>query len=202
MLDAVAGSDVGARPSGSKRRSPWRNVVGRRSGANSLKPIVIEVQGLVAAPIETVYDVFRPIDLTTIMLGYGPLPPVAGVEDQTGDWDGVGESRIIRLADGHGMLETLTAVDPPHGFSYTLSDLTNVLRFLVHHAEPAPADRDCPGHSRRSPEEQQDERRGGDPGDHEQEGEGDLDALRQRPAPDGVGADLDHAGAGGHDRGM
>lgn len=72
-----------------------------------------------------------PIDLTTIMTGYGPLPAVAAVEDQTGDWSEVGESRIIRLADGHGMLETITRVDRPHSFHYTITELTNVLRFLV-----------------------------------------------------------------------
>jgi len=97
-----------------------------------VKPIVIEVQGRVPAPIETVFDVFMPIDLTTIMLGYGPLPAVGAIEDQSGVWDSVGESRIVRLADGHGMLETLTRVDRPQGFAYTLSNLTNVLRLLVH----------------------------------------------------------------------
>ena len=97
-----------------------------------MKPIVIEVQGEVPAPIETVFDVFMPIDLTTIMLGYGPLPAVSAIEDQSGAWDSVGESRIVRLADGHGMLETLTRVDRPKGFAYTLSSLTNVLRLLVH----------------------------------------------------------------------
>lgn len=95
------------------------------------KPIVVEVKGEVAAPIRTVDAVFRPIDLTTIMRGYGPLPAVVAVEDQTGDWSSVGASRILRLADGHAMLETLTAVDGPNGFGYTLSNLTNALRFLV-----------------------------------------------------------------------
>ena len=96
-----------------------------------MDPIVVEVQGQVPAPLPLVYDTFRRADLTSIMRGYGPLPAVAAVEDQTGDWDGVGESRIIRLADGHGMLETLTEVEPPNGFAYTLSELTNVLRFLI-----------------------------------------------------------------------
>ncbi len=96
-----------------------------------LKPIVIEVHGQVPARIETVFDVFMPIDLTKIMQGYGPLPAVAAIEDQTGHWDSIGESRIIRLADGNAMLETLTAVDRPRGFSYTLSNPTHALRFLV-----------------------------------------------------------------------
>ena len=103
-----------------------------RTEFSKVKSIVIEVRGQVPAPIETVFDVFRTVDLASIMHGYGPLPAVAGVEDQTGAWSSMGESRIIRLADGHGMLETLTRVDRPEGFAYTLSDLTNALRFLVH----------------------------------------------------------------------
>lgn len=95
------------------------------------KPIEIEVQGQIPAPIETVFDVFMRIDVTTIMLGHGPLPAVTAVEDQSGAWNSIGESRILRTADGHGMLETLTAVERPSGFSYTLSNLTSVLRLLV-----------------------------------------------------------------------
>lgn len=94
-------------------------------------PVVAEVRGQIPAPIETVFDVFAPIDLTTILKGYGPLPAVAAVEDQTADWSGIGESRIIRLVDGSAMLETLTAVDRPHHFAYTITELTSVLRYLV-----------------------------------------------------------------------
>jgi len=96
-----------------------------------MKPVCVEIQGQIPAPIETVFDVFLPIDLTAIMEGVGPLPAVVAIEDQTGDWSSVGESRIIRLADGHGMLETLTAVERPHRFAYQISELTNALRFLV-----------------------------------------------------------------------
>lgn len=96
-----------------------------------MRPIVVEVRGQVAAPIERVFDVFMPIDLRKIMVGFGPLPAVVAIEDQTGDWDSVGESRIIRLADGHGMLEVLTSVDRPQRFAYTVSELTNILRYLV-----------------------------------------------------------------------
>lgn len=109
----------------------------------NVQPIVIEIQGQIPVPIETVFDVFMPIDLTSIMHGYGPLPAVSAVEDQTGAWDSVGESRIVRLADGHGMLETLTRVDRPKGFAYTLSNLTNVLRLLVHRFHGTWAFEDC-----------------------------------------------------------
>ena len=96
-----------------------------------MKPIVVEVRGPVPAAIETVFDVFLKIDLSTILLGYGPLPAVVAVADQTGEWDEIGQSRFIRLADGHEMLETLLVVDPPRHFAYDVSELTNVLRFLV-----------------------------------------------------------------------
>ena len=96
-----------------------------------MNPIEVEVVGEIGAPIETVFDVLMPIDVTRILTGRGPMPAVIAIEDQTGDWNSIGESRIIRMGDGHAMLETLTGVDRPHSFTYTLSNLTNVLRLLV-----------------------------------------------------------------------
>ncbi len=96
-----------------------------------MKPIVIEVVRDVPSPAEVVFDVFMPMDLTTIMTGYGPLPAVSAIEDPSGPWDSVGTSRTIRLADGNSMLEVLTEVERPSHFSYSISKLTNVLRFLV-----------------------------------------------------------------------
>ncbi|MAG32841.1 MAG: hypothetical protein CL908_18340 [Deltaproteobacteria bacterium] len=83
------------------------------AGERLAKPIVVEVRGQLPAAIETAFDAFRSIDLRTTMVGYSPLPAVSAIEDQTGRWDSVAESRIARLADGHGMLETLTAVERP-----------------------------------------------------------------------------------------
>jgi hypothetical protein len=96
-----------------------------------MRAIVAEVRGPIAADIETVFDVLARIDLRLILKGHGLLPAVEGVEDQTGNWDSIGESRIIRLADGSGMLETLTAVDRPRHFAYTISEPTNAMRFLI-----------------------------------------------------------------------
>ena len=96
-----------------------------------MTPIVIEVQRELSVSPAVVFDTFLPLDLTEIMTGYGPLPAVSGIEDESGPWDAVGAERTIRLADGHSMLEVLTSVQRPTKFSYTLSNLTNVLRFLV-----------------------------------------------------------------------
>ena len=64
------------------------------------------------------------------MPGYGPLPAVARVENQTGKWDAVGQTRTIRLADGTTARETLTSYDAPYYFAYTVSDVTGALRFF------------------------------------------------------------------------
>jgi hypothetical protein len=96
-----------------------------------MQPIIAEVRGQIPAPLETVFDVFAPIDLTTIMTGFGPMPAVVAVEEQTGDWSSVGESRILRLADGSAMLETLTGFDRPFGFAYVITELTSGLRHLI-----------------------------------------------------------------------
>jgi len=96
-----------------------------------LDAIVIEVQRDLSVSADVLFDTFMPIDLTEIMTGYGPLPAVSAIETQSGPWDSVGAERTIRLADGTSMLEVITDVDRPRGFSYTLSDMTSILRLLV-----------------------------------------------------------------------
>ena len=48
------------------------------------------------------------------------MPPVREVRDQDGGWGTVGQTRTIVLADGGTLLETLTSVDRPRHFAYTL----------------------------------------------------------------------------------
>lgn len=96
-----------------------------------MKGIVAQIEGRIPVALDTVFDVFAPVDLTTIMRGHGPLPAVIAVEDQSGAWNEIGESRIVRLSDGGALLETLTAFDRPRHIAYTINELTNALRFLV-----------------------------------------------------------------------
>jgi len=72
-----------------------------------------------------------PIDLTSIFTGYGPLPAVTGTKNQTGAWDGAGQTRTVLLSDGSSAQEILTKYEHPNYFSYTVSDFTGVLRFLA-----------------------------------------------------------------------
>ncbi len=75
-----------------------------------MSPIIVEIQRELSVPAHVLFDTFMPIDLTQIMTGFGPLPAVSDIEDQTGPWDRVGAARTIRLADGNTMREVLTEV--------------------------------------------------------------------------------------------
>ncbi len=62
---------------------------------------------------------------------YLAIPSVRETRDAPPTWDAVGQRRRIVLADGGTMLETLTLVDPPRAFGYTLTELTGPLSPLA-----------------------------------------------------------------------
>jgi len=93
--------------------------------------ITAEVAGCVAGPPELVYELFRDMDVTTILTGFGPLPAVRSVTNPTGRWDQPGHERTLRLADGSSLRERMTVVDAPRSFSYELDRITGPLRHLV-----------------------------------------------------------------------
>ncbi|HRD13900.1 MAG TPA: SRPBCC family protein, partial [Mycobacterium sp.] len=66
---------------------------------------------------------------------YGPIPPIKAVRGQVGEWAGVGQTRTIALVGGGGMRETLTSVDAPRSFGYTLSDVRGAMAPLIDHVE-------------------------------------------------------------------
>jgi hypothetical protein len=68
---------------------------------------------------------------------YAAFPPVQEVEDEPADWGRVGQTRVIRLADGGSLRETLTSVDRPQGFAYRLDDLHGRLRPFLHAVDGA-----------------------------------------------------------------
>jgi len=92
---------------------------------SAIAEIVIE------GPQAAVFEYIVPIDLTLIFTGYGPLPAVIGVENQTGSWNGAGQTRTVILSDGSTARELLTRYDHPRYFSYTVSNFSGVLRFLT-----------------------------------------------------------------------
>jgi len=56
------------------------------------------------------------------------------VENQTGAWDGVGQTRVLRLSDGSSVRETTTDVVRPDFFAYELTEFTKAFGPIIHHA--------------------------------------------------------------------
>lgn len=61
----------------------------------------------------------------------GIIPRVRGCEGQHGEWGKVGQTRTVLLADGSRNLETLTVVDRPGDYRYTLTEFTGPMKLLV-----------------------------------------------------------------------
>ncbi len=74
----------------------------------------------VAANQVATFEHIVPINLSSVFTGYGPLPAVAGAQNQTGDWDAAGQTRTVLLSDGSSVQELLTKYEHPHYFSYTV----------------------------------------------------------------------------------
>jgi len=82
--------------------------------------------------VQSAFDGTLSIPLPTIFCRrYVLLPPIKQVRGQVGAWGQVGQERTVVTTDGGSMREVLTAIDPPHSFSYHLSDITGPMRPLV-----------------------------------------------------------------------
>lgn len=96
--------------------------------------MALTVEQARAIPV-TVQDAFTgtlPLPLPTLFRHwYGPIPPIKEVRDQTGDWEAAGQTRTVLLTGGGSMREQLTDVTAPHGFDYTLTDITGPMAPLV-----------------------------------------------------------------------
>ena len=74
-------------------------------------------------------------DPTRFYPKFGPIPAIVKREDQTGDWDAVGQSRKLTLGDGGTFVERLKTVDAPRRFAYELNDFTGFFGNLVAFAD-------------------------------------------------------------------
>ncbi len=60
------------------------------------------------------------------------IAPIVEVTGQKGEWgSAVGQTRTIKMSDGGNMLETLTSIDPPNQFGYTIGNVKGVLKLLM-----------------------------------------------------------------------
>jgi hypothetical protein len=84
--------------------------------------------------LEAAFDVMTPIDLSLVFTGWGPLPAITHVEEQSGPWDHVGVHRRPQFSDGGSAVETMTHYQRPSYFAYEVTGFTNALRFAVQRA--------------------------------------------------------------------
>lgn len=96
-------------------------------------PVHLSSSRVVPVPLERTFDEVLPAPLPTIFSRrFGLLPPIKEVRDQEGSWGaGLGQSRTIATSDGGTMKETLTTLERPQRFGYTLSDISGPMRPLV-----------------------------------------------------------------------
>jgi hypothetical protein len=98
----------------------------------SARPVSVAVHATTKVAPDPAFAAGVEIDLTKVFQGFGPLPAVTGVREQSGTWDRVGVSRRPVLSDGTTAFEQVTEYEPPSSFAYEVSGFTNVLgRFVA-----------------------------------------------------------------------
>lgn len=99
-------------------------------------PVTVEQSRAIPVSPQEAFAKTMPMPLPELFSRwYGPIPPIKAVRGQAGNWATVGQNRTIALVGGGGMRETLTRVDPPNSFGYTLDDVRGAMAPLIHHVE-------------------------------------------------------------------
>lgn len=93
--------------------------------------VPVTVRRHAAATPEATFDAIVPIDLTTMMTGWGPFPAVVGTRDQQGPWDRAGSRRVALLSDRSETPEEIVAVERPGSFSYVVGPLSGPFGLIV-----------------------------------------------------------------------
>jgi hypothetical protein len=92
------------------------------------------VERTIRVPRTELFAWMGPLELSRILLGYGPLPAVTATSDQTRPWPQVGSARTVHLADGSSAREEITAAETPSFFAYHVGDFTSAVRHLTNGA--------------------------------------------------------------------
>ncbi len=84
-----------------------------------------------SADSSQVFEALLPMPLELVFVHWhGPLPPVRSTVGPE-PWRTPGQQRRVVLAGPGWMVETLTEVDPPNGFSYHLDQVHGPMRALI-----------------------------------------------------------------------
>lgn len=96
------------------------------------QPLVLEQSRAIPIVPDSAFNGTVPLPLAQLFRRwYGPIPPIKGTRDQTGDWNAVGQARTVLLTGGGSMREVLTSYDAPRKFGYTFSDVKGPLAPLA-----------------------------------------------------------------------
>ncbi len=96
-----------------------------------MESISVKVTKIIEIDRSRLFDYFIPLELPKVLRGYGLLPAVIKVSNQTGAWDIPGHARTVHLSDGSTAYEEVTSCDRPELFSYKVSKFTGIFGFLV-----------------------------------------------------------------------
>jgi hypothetical protein len=99
--------------------------------------VEIVVEGYARAAAGRTFDAIVPVDLTAIMPGFGPIPGVLGVRDQSGPWSSEGATRTVLLSDGSAVSERITAHAHPEHFAYRVGPFAPPLGLVATHTDGA-----------------------------------------------------------------
>ncbi len=90
--------------------------------------------GIAPADPTRTFDILTPSDPTRFYPKFRVIPATVRVENQTGGWDAVGQTRTLHLSDGSSVVETTKDVERPGFFAYELTNFTKTFGPLVDHA--------------------------------------------------------------------
>ena len=102
----------------------------------STRTLAVQQSRVIPVSVDDAFAGTLPIPLTTIFSRwYGPIPPVAEIREQHGEWGTAGQTRVVAFKGAGAMREKLTSVDPPKSFGYAITGITGPLGLLVGSAE-------------------------------------------------------------------
>jgi hypothetical protein len=104
------------------------------SDGSRLRSSSSTVQALAPADPTRTFDILTPSDPTRFYPKFRVIPATVAVENQTGAWDAVGQTRTLKLSDGSSVVETTKVVERPSFFAYELTHFTKAFGPLVDHA--------------------------------------------------------------------
>ncbi|MCU0648198.1 MAG: hypothetical protein MUF00_09405 [Gemmatimonadaceae bacterium] len=106
------------------------------------RPVTVTVSTIVAVAHDCVLSWFVQRSPIGLFNGWGPIPGVAAVEEQSGPWLVAGSHRRLRLSDGHVVTEAVVQCELPVRFRYRMTGFAVPLHAMVEaidgdwHCEP------------------------------------------------------------------